>query len=113
MGTGKLDEAGRLLSDLLDHNPNDGETNLAEARLLVREGEWENAFAYYHRAIYGSWDSQARLEGVLTARCARVWSWQMFWLSAACRRICWLNSCRLQPNPRTILKCCGKSHNCT
>jgi tetratricopeptide (TPR) repeat protein len=57
--TGKLDEAGRLLADLLERNPNDGETSLAEARLLVREGEWENAVAYYHRAIYGSWDSRA------------------------------------------------------
>jgi len=55
--TGKLDEAGRLLTDLLERNPNDGETSLAEARLLAREGEWENAVAYYHRAIYGSWDS--------------------------------------------------------
>ncbi len=59
VATGKLDEAGRLLADLLERNQNDGETNLAEARLLVREGEWENAVAYYHRAIYGSWDSQA------------------------------------------------------
>jgi len=56
--TGKLDEAGRLLTDLLERNPNDGETSLAEARLLAREGEWENAIAYYHRAIYGSWDSK-------------------------------------------------------
>jgi tetratricopeptide (TPR) repeat protein len=54
---GKLDDAGALLTDLLERFPNDGETNLAEARLLVREGAWENAFAYYHRAIYGSWDS--------------------------------------------------------
>jgi tetratricopeptide (TPR) repeat protein len=55
--TGKLDEAGRMLADLLERNPNDGETSLAEARLLVREGEWKNAVAYYHRAIYGSWGS--------------------------------------------------------
>jgi tetratricopeptide (TPR) repeat protein len=59
MGTGKLDEAGRLLADLLERNQNDGETNLAEARLLVRAGEWDNAFASYHRAIYGSWGSGA------------------------------------------------------
>ncbi len=54
---GKLDEAGALLADLLERFPNDGETNLAEARLLAREGAWESAFAYYHRAIYGAWDS--------------------------------------------------------
>jgi tetratricopeptide (TPR) repeat protein len=46
-----------MLADLLERNPNDGETSLAEARLLVREGEWKNAVAYYHRAIYGSWGS--------------------------------------------------------
>lgn len=57
--TGKLDEAGRLLAELLERNPNDGETSLAEARLLAREGEWENALAYYHRAIYGTWNSKA------------------------------------------------------
>ncbi len=59
METGKLDEAGRLLTDLLERNPNDGETSLAEARLLLREGEWENAVAYYHRAIYGTWDAKS------------------------------------------------------
>ncbi len=57
--SGKFDEAEHLLSDLLERKPNDGETNLTEARLLARQLEWENAFAYYHRAIYGSWDSDA------------------------------------------------------
>jgi tetratricopeptide (TPR) repeat protein len=57
VATGKLDEGGTLLRDLLEHNPNDGEANLAEARLLAREGDWDNAFSYYHRAIFGSWDS--------------------------------------------------------
>jgi tetratricopeptide (TPR) repeat protein len=72
MATGKLEEAGRLLTDLLEHNPNDGEANLAEARLLVRDGEWENAFAYYHRAIYGSWDSQGRSNAPSPQNAARL-----------------------------------------
>jgi tetratricopeptide (TPR) repeat protein len=72
MATGKLDDAGRLLADLLERNPNDGETNLAEARLLVRGGEWENAFAYYHRAIYGSWGSQGRSNALSPQNTARL-----------------------------------------
>jgi len=63
-GAGKLDEAGALLADLLEHNPNDGEANLAKARLLARQGDWENAFSYYHRAIYGSWNSNGLSEKV-------------------------------------------------
>lgn len=59
VASGKVDESGRLLSDLLEHNPNDGETNLAEARLLARQKEWGNAFVYYHRAIYGNWEVDA------------------------------------------------------
>lgn len=72
MRTGKLDEAGTLLSDLLERNQNDGEANLAEARLLVREGEWENAFAYYHRAIYGSWGSNASSKAASPQDAARL-----------------------------------------
>lgn len=72
VGTGKLDEAGRLLADLLERNQNDGETNLAEARLLVREGEWENAFAYYHRAIYGVWDSKEAPKAASQVDAARL-----------------------------------------
>jgi tetratricopeptide (TPR) repeat protein len=72
MATGNLDDAGRLLADSLEHNPNDGETNLTEARLLVREGDWENAFAHYHRAIYGSWGSQGRSKPPSPQNAARL-----------------------------------------
>jgi tetratricopeptide (TPR) repeat protein len=72
MATGKLDEAGRLLADLLERNPNDGETNLTEAHLLVRDGDWENAFAYYHRAIYGSWGSQKLSNALSPQNAARL-----------------------------------------
>jgi Flp pilus assembly protein TadD len=52
---GKFDEAGRILAELLARTPNDGESNLLEARLTLRTGSLADALAYYHRAIYGSW----------------------------------------------------------
>ena len=51
----KFDEAGRILAELLARTPNDGESNLLEARLTLRTGTLPDAIAYYHRAIYGSW----------------------------------------------------------
>jgi len=58
-GAGKFDEEGELLQELLGRDPNDGEANLLEARLQARSDGWEEAFAYYHRAIYGSWGADA------------------------------------------------------
>ncbi len=52
---GKLSEAGEMLGDLLERGPNDGETNLLEARLMLREKNFREAEAYYHRAIFGIW----------------------------------------------------------
>jgi tetratricopeptide (TPR) repeat protein len=52
---GKFDEAGRVLAELLARTPNDGESNLLEARLTLQTGSLADALAYYHRAIYGSW----------------------------------------------------------
>jgi tetratricopeptide (TPR) repeat protein len=58
----KLDDAQRLLTDILERSPNDGETNLIEARLMARTEKFSEASADYHRAIYGIWstDTQAR-----------------------------------------------------
>jgi tetratricopeptide (TPR) repeat protein len=58
----KLDDAQRLLTEILEHSPNDGEPNLIEARSMVRNERFSEASAYYHRAIYGIWagDAQAR-----------------------------------------------------
>jgi predicted Zn-dependent protease len=55
IANGKLDEAGRVLAELLVRTPNDGESNLLEARLNLRTGSLADVLAYYHRAIYGSW----------------------------------------------------------
>jgi tetratricopeptide (TPR) repeat protein len=51
----KLEEAGRVLTELLARSPNDGESNLLEARLTLRTGSLADALAYYHRAIFGNW----------------------------------------------------------
>jgi tetratricopeptide (TPR) repeat protein len=55
IGSGKFEEAGRVLAELLARSPNDGESNLLEARLTLRIGSLTDALAYYHRAIYGAW----------------------------------------------------------
>jgi tetratricopeptide (TPR) repeat protein len=53
----KLDEAKNLLEDLFQREPNDGDANLLEARILAQQGKTDDAVAYYHRAIYGIWRS--------------------------------------------------------
>jgi len=55
----KADEADQLADEILASRPNDGEANLITARLMVKEGNLEDAEAYYHRAIYGTWSSDS------------------------------------------------------
>src|ERR1700744_698154 len=52
---GKTSDAGILMDEVLNRDPNDGRTNLRAARLMVKEGKIADAEAYYHRAIYGQW----------------------------------------------------------
>jgi tetratricopeptide (TPR) repeat protein len=52
---GRLQEAESTLEDLLKNNAMDGAANLAIARVFVKQGEFEAASFYYHRAIYGQW----------------------------------------------------------
>jgi tetratricopeptide (TPR) repeat protein len=52
---GKTSEADTLMDEILALKPNDGQANLVAARLVLREGKVDDAEAYYHRAIYGSW----------------------------------------------------------
>ncbi|HEU5020940.1 MAG TPA: tetratricopeptide repeat protein [Bryobacteraceae bacterium] len=52
---GRLEEAEATLQDLLRNNAMDGAANLAIARVFVKQGEFEAASFYYHRAIYGQW----------------------------------------------------------
>jgi tetratricopeptide (TPR) repeat protein len=59
LAANKLDQASDLLRDQLQSNPNGGEANLMMARLLLKESKTDEAEAYYHRAIYGSWSQDA------------------------------------------------------
>jgi tetratricopeptide (TPR) repeat protein len=62
LASDKLDDAQRTLTEGLERLPNDGETNLIEARLMVREGKYDEASAYYHRALYGTWEKGAQAQ---------------------------------------------------
>ena len=64
MQADKVDEAQTMLTDILEHTPNDGEANLLEARLIARRGSLDDASAYYHRAIYGTWIGNAAAQTV-------------------------------------------------
>jgi tetratricopeptide (TPR) repeat protein len=55
----KLDQAERLIRDVLEREPNDGRANLLGAHLMIKRGKTVEAESYYHRAIYGEWSSDA------------------------------------------------------
>jgi tetratricopeptide (TPR) repeat protein len=59
LADGRPREAEQLLIPLLERDETDGSTNLAMARVLTKEGKIEQAKAYYHRAIYGLWPTDA------------------------------------------------------
>ena len=59
LADGRPREAEQLLVPLLERDETDGSTNLAMARVLTKEGKVEQAKAYYHRAIYGLWPTDA------------------------------------------------------
>lgn len=80
LALGRTGEAEVRLEEVLKRSPNDGHANLLLARLRAAGEQPQLADAYYHRAIYGSWRSeadrkrlQARLElaEFLAARGAR------------------------------------------
>ena len=56
---GKISEAEPLMNEVLEREPNDGHANLIAARLMVKKGQFRDAEAYYHRAIYGEWPDNA------------------------------------------------------
>jgi tetratricopeptide (TPR) repeat protein len=59
LDAGRLDEANSTLADLLQADSMAGAPNLAMARVFVKEGQFEQAAFYYHRAIYGQWKQDA------------------------------------------------------
>jgi Tfp pilus assembly protein PilF len=52
---GRTSDADPLIDEVLQRRPNDGYANLIAARVKAREGDAENAEAFYHRAIYAEW----------------------------------------------------------
>lgn len=59
LAAGQLDEAGATLTDLLKADSMAGAPNLAMARVFAKQGQFEEAAFYYHRAIYGQWQVDA------------------------------------------------------
>jgi tetratricopeptide (TPR) repeat protein len=57
---GHYGEAAPVFDDVLDRYPDDGRANLEMARLCRAEGNLSEAASYFHRAIYGSWRSNAQ-----------------------------------------------------
>lgn len=57
--SGKQSEAADMLGEILERVPNDGRANLLEARLMLKSGDFQQAEAYYHRAIFGIWGGDA------------------------------------------------------
>jgi tetratricopeptide (TPR) repeat protein len=55
----RLEEAKSYLQDLWQRTPEDGTINLALARVAARQGSIDDAFRYYHNAMYGVWHSDA------------------------------------------------------
>jgi Flp pilus assembly protein TadD len=65
---GRTADADPLVEDVLQRKPNDGYANLIAARLKAREGDAEDAEAFYHRAIYAEWPADSSMP----ARAARL-----------------------------------------
>jgi len=55
----QLNEAGDTLTEMLKSDSMAGAPNLAMARVFTREGKFDEAASYYHRAIYGQWKDDA------------------------------------------------------
>ena len=64
LATGRRSEVEASLRDLLEREPNAGQTNLVMARLMAQEGNSAEADAYYHRALYGRWPPGSKTTSV-------------------------------------------------
>jgi tetratricopeptide (TPR) repeat protein len=52
---GRPADAEQTLVDVLTRNSNDGRANFLMARVRMAQDRFDDAVAFYHRAIYGSW----------------------------------------------------------
>ncbi len=59
LAAGKTDDAEATLTDLLQSDSTDGLASLIMARVMAKEGRFEEAVSYYHRAVYGQWGQDA------------------------------------------------------
>jgi thioredoxin-like negative regulator of GroEL len=60
MDAGRVVDAEPLMNEVLERNPDDGAALLLAARLNAKKGKPVQAAAFYHRAIYGEWPTDAR-----------------------------------------------------
>jgi len=67
LGAGRTDEAATYLLHLRDQQPENGEVNLALARIAIHRNDFEDAEKYYHCAIYAAWQND-RADQRRTAR---------------------------------------------
>jgi len=56
---GKDTDAESTLTQLLESDSTDGLSSLLMARLLAKQGRFNDAVSYFHRAIYGTWQTNA------------------------------------------------------
>jgi len=57
MALGRYGEAALQLSEVLKADPAEALPNLLLARIAASQGKTEDAYNYYHRAVYGYWPS--------------------------------------------------------
>lgn len=57
-------ESRASLSDLLSRSPAYGAANAEMARKLAKDGQWQQAAWFYHRALYGEWTGSPDLRSV-------------------------------------------------
>jgi len=80
LAEGAGEKARDTLDEILHKNSNDAQANLLMARAMLHEGRFDEADAYYHRSIYGTWPANSKsgarevrleLAGMLSQRGSR------------------------------------------
>jgi tetratricopeptide (TPR) repeat protein len=59
LADGSGENARDTLDEILRKNSNDAQANLLMARAMVHDGRFDEADAYYHRSIYGTWPADS------------------------------------------------------
>jgi tetratricopeptide (TPR) repeat protein len=66
LADGRVNEAEVQLRSVLGRAETDGAANLVMARIQARQGRSDEAVAFYHRAIYGSWPADSSAHALRT-----------------------------------------------